>query len=231
MTKPKRDTKPKNDSEKKSRTLQLRAEPGKAQEAQLAEFTTRGIVPMASVLTTYSRDTYSEEVSLTDAYGELMRLSDAAAAGDLTQLERLLSAQALALNSVFAGLAHRAKTNSQGGYLGAADTYLRLALRAQAQCRQTVQTLFEMKNPRPVAFVQQANISNGPQQVNNGPGLALPRNTRAGAHAEKNDPAPSKLLEAQDGERLDLGAQGSAGRASQELAPVGPLNGTEDRCG
>ncbi len=185
MTKPKSDKRPADDPAKRGRTLQINAEPGKTQEAQVAEFTARGIVPMASVLTTYSKDTYSDEVSLTDAYRELMRLSDASTGGDLAHVERLLSAQLLALNSVFAGLAHRSKSNSQAGYLGAADTYMRLALRAQAQCRQTAQTLFEMKNPRPVAFVQQANISNGPQQVNNGvvPGNAQQlAQARVGVH-------------------------------------------------
>jgi hypothetical protein len=37
----------------------------------------------------------------------------------------------------------------------------------QAQCRATIEALAEIKNPRPVAFVKQANIAQGPQQVNN----------------------------------------------------------------
>lgn len=45
---------------------------------------------------------------------------------------------------------------------------MRIALKAQNQCRATIQTLNEVKNPRSVAYVQQANISNGHQQVNNG---------------------------------------------------------------
>jgi hypothetical protein len=36
-------------------------------------------------------------------------------------------------------------------------TYLRLGLKAQSQCRATLETLAAIKNPRPVAFVQQAN--------------------------------------------------------------------------
>jgi hypothetical protein len=49
-------------------------------------------------------------------------------------------------------------------------------LKAQAQCRVTLVALAEMKNPRPVAFVQQANIAAGLQQVNNGapPVVELP---------------------------------------------------------
>ena len=31
-----------------------------------------------------------------------------------------------------------------------------------------MEALAEMKNPHPVAFVKQANIAHGPQQVNNG---------------------------------------------------------------
>lgn len=228
MTKPKSDRKPADKPTKRSQTLQMHAEPGKSQEAQVAEYTVRGVLPMASVLTTYSRDTYSDEISLTDTYSELMRLSDASTAGDLAHVERLLSSQMLALNAVFAGLAHRSKSNAQAGYLGAADTYMRLALRAQAQCRQTAQTLFEMKNPRPVAFVQQANISTGPQQVNNGPKSGSVSNTRTGARAEKSDLAPSKLLEAGNGERLDFGAKGSAGGTDSEMATVGAFDRAEN---
>lgn len=217
VTKPKSSKKPADDSAKKGRTLQIHPEPGKSLEAQAAEFAARGIVPMASVLTMYSKDTYSDEVSLTDAYGELMRLSDASTTGDLAHVERLLSAQLLALNSIFAGLAHRSKTNSQAGYLDAADTYMRLALRAQAQCRQTAQTLFEMKNPHPVAFVRQANINNGgQQQVNNG----IPP-TR-----EESDPEKTELLEASDGEWMDPGTASAPSCADQVLAPVGAIDRT-----
>jgi len=46
---------------------------------------------------------------------------------------------------------------------------MRPVLKAQSQCRTTIETLSEMKNPKPVAFVQQANIANEPQQVNNAP--------------------------------------------------------------
>ena len=57
---------------------------------------------------------------------------------------------------------------SVGDYINATEVYLRLALEAQTQCRATIQTLFEIKNPQPVAFVRQENIANRPQQVNNG---------------------------------------------------------------
>jgi hypothetical protein len=68
---------------------------------------------------------------------------------------------------MFNELARRASLNI-GEYLNATENYLRPGLKAQAQCWVTLETLAEIKNPGPVAFVQQANIANGPQQVNNG---------------------------------------------------------------
>jgi hypothetical protein len=87
-----------------------------------------------------------------------------------------LAIQAHTLDTIFNELARRSAANV-GEYMEAAERYMRLALKAQSQCRATIETLAEIKNPKPVAFVQQANIANGPQQVNNGP---LPcRRTRA----------------------------------------------------
>ena len=80
--------------------------------------------------------------------------------------EAMLSAQAVALNAIFGEFARRAAVN-MGEHIGAMETYARLAMKAQSQCRSTIETLAEMKNP-PVVFARQANISNGPQQVNNG---------------------------------------------------------------
>jgi hypothetical protein len=45
---------------------------------------------------------------------------------------------------------------------------MRMAMRAQNQCRMTLETLATIKNP-PVVYAKQANINNGgQQQVNNG---------------------------------------------------------------
>lgn len=88
--------------------------------------------------------------------------------GDMKRPEAMLVAQAHTLDALFSALAMRSYSNSHAGYLDAADRYMRLALKAQSQCRTTIEVLAEIKNPRPVAFVKQANISNGHQQVNNG---------------------------------------------------------------
>jgi len=80
----------------------------------------------------------------------------------------LLVAQAHALDAIFHKLARKA-THSE--YLNQLDVHLRLALKAQSQCRATLETLAEIKNPIAGAYVWQANIAAGHQQINNGTSL------------------------------------------------------------
>jgi hypothetical protein len=94
--------------------------------------------------------------------------------------------------------------------------YMRLALKAQSQCRATIETRAEIKNPRPIAFAQQANIANGPQQVNNGGQVPAEPSC-----AEKSENQQSILLEKSDGERLDFGAKGAIVGANTPLETVG----------
>ena len=141
--------------------------------------------------------------------------------GDLSDAEAMLTAQATALDAIFGALARRANVN-MGQYLGAAETYMRLALKAQSQCRTTLETLAEIKNPRAVAFVRQANIAHGHQQVNNG---AAPSET---PRARETVTESNELLGLSDGERLDTGTAGIAGRKDSMLAPMGTVNRTED---
>ena len=84
-----------------------------------------------------------------------------------------------------------------GEYIEASEKYMKLELKAQAQCRATIETLAAIKNP-PVVFAKQANIANGPQQVNNVP-PTLPR-------ADEKTNSPNKLLEQVHVQRLDPGA-------------------------
>lgn len=92
-------------------------------------------------------------------------------AGSLKRSEAMLTAQAHALDALFSTLARRSHGNSNAGYLDAAEIYMRLALKAQAQAVRTIEALGELKNPRPVTFVRQANVAHN-QQVNNHPSQA-----------------------------------------------------------
>ena len=134
--------------------------------------------------------------------------------GDLSHAEAMLMGQATALQCVFARLTER---GMRAEYMVHFEAYMRMALRAQAQCRATLQTLAEIKNP-PIVYARQANIANGPQQVNNGaPAL------RAG----EKPIAQTELLEAKHGERLDLGAASAAGRIDRPLETLGEIDRAE----
>ena len=103
--------------------------------------------------------------------------------------------------------------------MNAAETYLRLALRAQAQCRATLETLAVIKNLQPVAFLRQAILRNGPQQVNDAP--AQPGKSSRARESENQQ----NKLEAKSGERLEFGKADSARETNSTLEAVGALQG------
>ncbi len=147
----------------------------------------------------------------------------AASDGDLSRGEAMLTAQAHILDAVFNKLAQRA-INAE--YMDHLDRYLKLALRAQSQCRATWETLATMKNPPIMGYVRQANIAHGHQQVNNAPSTAGET-----SRARENADLQSKLLEENDGERMDIGEAGAAGQASPAMAPLGKVDRTKDAGG
>ena len=119
--------------------------------------------------------------------------------GDLSLLEATLTAQAVALDTIFNELARRSAINL-GEYLPAAETYMRLALKAQAQCTKTIEVLAAIKNP-PVVYAKQVNLANGNQQVNNGNNQSSTH-----AHAEKIKNPQNELLEVNHGiQPMDIG--------------------------
>ena len=67
--------------------------------------------------------------------------------GNLQRPEAMLVTQAHTLDALFATLVRRSHANSNEGYLEAADRYMRLALRAQAQAQvvRTIEALAELK--------------------------------------------------------------------------------------
>lgn len=137
------------------------------------------------------------------------------AAGDLSSAESTLMAQVIALNTMFAHLSREALGTK---YFDQFDRYTRLALKAQNQCRATVETLVMLRNP-PV-FARQANIVNGPQQINNG------TVTNAARQKALPESAPNKLLESH-GERLDTIPQIEAASGDSALEPLEALDRSE----
>lgn len=83
---------------------------------------------------------------------------------DLSGLEAMLVGQATALQTIFTSLARKAAIQDR---LPQYQAYMSLALKAQAQSRATISALVDLKRPSQPAFIGQANLTTGPQQVNN----------------------------------------------------------------
>ena len=218
--KPKTSTASANGQAPDPNTLAIVADNSKTSARLVAELGMSSIVSNASTARAFSRA--FGEMSITEAFEVLKDKVESIKANDLTGLEATLTSQAVALNAIFTELAKRASTN-MGQYLNATEIYLRLAFKAQAQCRATIETLAEIKNPRPVAFVRQANIANGPQQVNNGVGPP-PR-------ARESENLQNKLLESRNDECLDTRAPSPASSGDPAMETLGALDRAENARG
>ena len=218
-TKPKKSRKPVQPPTDDPKALRVVKQPTETQADALAHISLRPTIQAALTLFDYNKA--FGEMSMDTLVDDLGKQCELASRGDLGRSEALLIAQAHTLDAIFNNLARRAARN-MGEYINAAEIYLRLALKAQSQCRTTLETLATIKNPQPVAFVRQANIAHGPQQVNNG----TPQDEPSRARETENQ--PNKLLEAKDGNPLDTGATSKATRIDPPMAAVGAVNRTED---
>ncbi len=195
--------------------------PDKSRECVMALVAQSSITANAQTARTFARGTFGE-TDLTESVNLLRDKVAKVQTGDLSVTDEMLMSQATALDSIFTELARRAALN-MGEYINAAETYMRLALKAQSQCRATLETLGLIKNPPNLAFVKQANIAHGPQQVNN---ATAPAGNPSRVRETEN--LQSKLLEAQDGKRLDTGTTQAAVSGDTAMATVGKINGPKN---
>ena len=172
---------------------------------QKAEMLINPTVRAAMTMTTWKGN---PEVSAYDIAQALIPQIEAVNNGDRERTEAMLVAQAYTLDELINQLARRASNMKS---LKQFELDLRLALKAQSQCRATLETLAAIKNP-PVIFAKQANISNGHQQINNG---------TPATHAGNCKIPPNELLEAQHGgTTLDTGTTGAASGENSAMAAV-----------
>lgn len=197
---------------KSPNVLTIVKEKDKSQERQFAEL---GLSPTA--LNTMTARTFSQwgmgEIDITEAVSVMREKADKVKAGDIGELESTLAAQVVSLDAIFNEMARRSALNL-GEFLQASESYMRLALKAQAQCARTIEVLAAIKNP-PVIFAKQANIANGPQQVNNG----APQ-----SRAEENQIEQTKLIEGQGYGTMDTRGAAATIGVDQELETVGAIN-------
>ena len=174
---------------------------------------TRPEIGAAAIMEKWQSDTYDVNVLADELAAQVKAVNQ----GDMQRTEGMLISQAQALDAIFVNLMRRSVNQTNAAHW---EMYMRMGMKAQSQCRATLQVLAEIKNPRPVAFVKQANINNGGhQQVNNGSEvIALPDP----APARKNETEQTKLLEGMtDGSTyLDTGTTPATGRGDKALEPV-----------
>jgi hypothetical protein len=157
-----------------------------------------------------------------DVSGMLETLRDQAAAvqgGNLAHAEAMLINQASALQALFVRLTERAMEQTHMPNL---EGFMRMALRAQSQCRATLETLATIKNP-PIVYAKQANVTTGPQQINNG--------TAAPTRAREIESEQSQLSWGNYELLSDTRASGEAGRANPTLEALGEIDRAEVRRG
>jgi hypothetical protein len=139
-------------------------------------------------------------------------------AGDKSNTEAMLFSQAVTLNSIFLEMSRRAAMN-MNDHVHATEAYMRVALKAQNQVRMTLETINNMQNP-PVVIAKQANITSGPQQVNNVI-HAAPQN-------EVTQNTPNQLTGGPNELHQDTRTQGITGRINPTLEALGKVYGPQD---
>lgn len=158
-------SKPKKQRRDKQELEAVFAEAPDPQKARaMAKLALRPSVNAAAVLETYATTTLGDQ-DIGAIVAELSAGAEDLSGGNMKRAEAMLYSQAHALQAIFMNLSRRAASQE---YLKQWEAYMRMALKAQNQCRMTLETLATIKNP-PVVIARQANINNGgQQQVNNG---------------------------------------------------------------
>lgn len=149
----------------KKQVLILKLEKDQTKEEAIAEFNSK-----SEFLSTAVKESFDIGLGDNFDFQANMRVLESATkqikSGDLSRVEEMYISQAMALEVMFSGLARRAKAQDK---LLQYEAHMRLALKAQNQCRATLQALVQLKRPSNTTFVKQANIAQVHQQVNNLP--------------------------------------------------------------
>jgi hypothetical protein len=178
-----------------SKILQVKVTAGRTEAQAVAAAVASPSINAAIVMDAYQGN-IAGDVNLMALIESLQESTDKTKAGDLSNLEAMLIGQATALQTMFTSLAKRA---SHQEYLTQYGVYMTLALKAQAQSRATISALVDLKYPKQAAtFVKQANMTTGPQQVNNAYS-STPSHSGIQSRTGNIQSEPNKVLNAKSG--------------------------------
>ena len=193
----------------KKQVLTLSLGKNQTKEEALAEFQSKSKYLSTAVIESFCVG-LGDDFSFQSTMQVLEQTIQQIQSGDLSKIEEMYISQAVALEVMFTSLARRAKAQDK---LLQYETHMRLALKAQNQCRATLQVLVQLKQPSQTTFVKQANIAQGHQQVNN--------------LAEKNITPQNELLEGSH-EELDIGTTTTPTGVDTTLEALGKVHRGKD---
>jgi len=146
-------------------TLKVNAKPDESHLKTLARISLEPGVRHAQVAMCFASQVFGDEhkPSIMDSTEVLAETYKEAEQGDKRLASRLLASQAITLDSMFTEFARRAAIN-MGEYINAAERYGRLALKAQSNCRATLETLAKLHQPREQT-VRHIHVNEGGQAI------------------------------------------------------------------
>jgi hypothetical protein len=145
-----------------SNRLEIVREKKKSDARMFAELAVGGIMNSLYVVNQATHDL--APIEITEGYNAMRSHAEAVHSGKLEHMETMLISQAIALDSLCASMVLRAQNVMGKDQLHVMQAYMKLGLKAQSQCRATLETLANIKNPRPYIQNNKAQY----QQVNNG---------------------------------------------------------------
>jgi len=154
-------------------------------------------------------DSTGRGLDMREIHTQLERHSEALESGDMRAVEDMLAYQSHVLNQIFNLQVVKA---AQCNHIEQFETFMRIALKAQNQTRQTLSTLAEVKGVKKTTFIKQQNQAIN-QQINN---------------SEKIEHSTPELEGAILHEQLDTGTQGSILESNTPLEAVGALYRAEN---
>jgi hypothetical protein len=146
-------------------TLEIEAKDGDDRDVLLAKLALGPGARHAATASNFAASLFSDKhqspiMASTAAIAGTMA---AARNGDKAMPSDILAAQAVVLDTMFTELARRSAIN-MGQHIDAADRYMRLALKAQANCRATLEALAKLHQPREQT-VKHVHVNEGGQAI------------------------------------------------------------------
>jgi hypothetical protein len=148
------------------KAVELTMRSGETESSAMARIMLGPDLRHGHIASTYGGQMFGDKVErpgIMDCAEQVRARAELAVNGDMTMASQMLAAQAMTLDTMFTALAERA-FNNLGHYPQTAERYGRLALKAQANARATLEALAKLHQPREQT-VRHVHVGQGGQAV------------------------------------------------------------------